>query len=77
MKPIKFTECNFTYAKNQPPYLPLPAHKTDNGLVTSCWSLSILERLRVLFTGRIYLKMLTFNKPLQPLKVLVTKQLEK
>ena len=73
MKVIKFKECNTTYAKNQPEYLQLPAHKTKEGLVTMCWGLSFLERLQVAFTGKIYLQVLTFNNPLQPLKILVKK----
>ena len=71
MKVIKFKQCNITYAENQPEYLPLPAHKAKDGRVTSCWGLSFFERLRVAFIGRIYLRVLTFNKPLQPLKMFV------
>ena len=71
MKIIRFKECNITYAKNQPEYLPLPAHKTKDGTVISCWGLSFFERLKVALTGKIYLKVLTFNRPLQPLKLLV------
>ena len=67
MKIIKFKGCNVTYAVNQPEYLPLPAHKTADGVVTSCWGLSFFERLQVAFTGRIYLRVLTFNQLLQPL----------
>ena len=63
MKIIKFTEHNATFAKNQPPYLPLPAYRTDDGQVISCWGLSFRERLRVLLKGRVYLKLLTFNQP--------------
>ena len=66
MKIIKFKGCNVTYAENQPEYLPLPAHKTIDGTVTSCWGLSFFERLQVALTGRIYLQVLTFNRPLQP-----------
>ena len=76
MKIIKFKECNVTYAENQPEYLPLPAHKSDDGRVTSCWGLSFFERLRVALTGRIYLQILTFNKPLQPLKMLTNRPIE-
>jgi len=76
MKIITFPECNTTYAKDQPEYLPLPAHKTNNGVVTSCWGLSFWERLKVALLGRIYLKVLTFNKPLQPLKLMVNKEIE-
>jgi len=71
MKIIEFNGCNVTYAKDQPEYLPLPAHKTDDGLVTSCWGLSFFERLKVAFSGKIYLQVMTFNRPLQPLRVIV------
>lgn len=70
MKVINFKECNSIYAKDQPEYLPLPSHKTEDGKVTSCWKLSFWERLKVLITGRIFLQILTFNKPLQPLKMI-------
>jgi hypothetical protein len=66
MKPIKFEEINTVFAKNQPKYLPLPAYKTIDGTVISCWKLNLKERLKLLFKGTIWLKMLTFNKPLQP-----------
>ena len=66
MKPIKFKEVNTTFAKDQPEYLPLPVYKSDDGVVISCWSMSIKERLQILFTGRLWLRMLTFNEPLQP-----------
>jgi len=66
MKPIKFKEVNFTFAPNQPPYIPLPAWRGDDGTVISCWSLSWRERFKVLVTGRLWVKVLTFNKPLQP-----------
>ena len=73
MKAIKFKECNTVYAENQPEYYSLPVHRTDDGVVTSCWQLSFKQRLKVLLTGRIFLQMLTFNKPLQPLKMLTDK----
>lgn len=76
MQIIKFKGCNVTYAKNQPEYLPLPSHKAPDGTVTSCWGLSFFERLQVALTGRIYLQVLTFNQPLQPLKMSTTKPLQ-
>lgn len=69
MKPYKFNECNLTYAETQPEYLPLPVYKESDGTITCCWSLSFLEKLKVLFTGKIFLQVLTFNTPLQPLKL--------
>ena len=74
MKPVKFEGCNVTYAENQPEYLPLPAHKTRDGLVTSCWHLSLFERLQVVLTGKVWLQILTFTRPLQPLKMLASKR---
>ena len=73
MKAIKFKECNTVYAKNQSEYYSLPVHRTDDGVVTSCWQLSFRQRLKVLITGHIFLQILTFNKPLQPLKMSVNK----
>ena len=68
MKPIKFKEQNVTYAENQSEYLPLPALKvkSDKGEVISCWQLNIIERLRLLLTGKLWVCLLSFNKPLTP-----------
>jgi len=69
MKPIKFNGSNCVFAENQPPYLPLPAYKNEKdlkGVVVSCWKLTFLERLKILFRGRLYFSVWTFNKPLQP-----------
>lgn len=68
MKPIKFKEQNCTFAENQPEYLPLPALKVGNkeGQVISCWKLSFMERLRLLITGRLWVCLMSFNKPLAP-----------
>lgn len=68
MKPIEFKEQNVVYAKDQPEYLPLPAHKVDSpqGEVISCWKLSFTERIRILFSGILWVSLLSFNKPLTP-----------
>ena len=66
MKPVKFNGATVTYAKNQPEYIPLPVHKDSEGIVTSCWKFSFMERLKVLFGARLYWQQLTFNSPLQP-----------
>ena len=71
MIPKTFKGMNAIYAKDQPEYLPLPVHKTDGGTVTSCWKLSLFERIQVLFGGTIWLRVLTFNQPLQPMKLLI------
>ena len=68
MKPIKFKHQNVVFAENQPEYQQLPALKLDTseGEVISCWKMSFKERLKVLFTGKIWLSLMGFNKPLTP-----------
>jgi hypothetical protein len=67
MEPIEFEKVNKTYAKDQQQYRPLPVYKTKDGILTSCWKLSFKERLKLLFTGKLWISTMTFNKPLQPL----------
>jgi len=71
MEPIEFEHCNIVYAKDQPEYLPLPVHRTPDGTVTSCWQLTFIERLKLLVNGKLYISIMTFNKPLQPLRPVV------
>ncbi len=68
MKPVNFDGSNFVYAEDQDEYLSLPVYKHDDelGSVSSCWQLNLRERLKVLFTGRIYSTLLSFGKPLTP-----------
>lgn len=68
MKPIEFKHQNTVYAKDQPEYLPLPALKlnTPEGHVITCWSMSFGERVKVLFTGKVWMNLLSFNRPLTP-----------
>jgi hypothetical protein len=56
-----------TYAKNQPPYRPLPVLLSDadeEGRRITCWRLTWRERLRLLVTGQIWLHQLTFVTPI-------------
>ena len=69
MKPIDFKERNVIFAENQPEYQPLPAFRdvnSEDGIIVTCWELSIFERLRLLFSGQLWLSMMTFNKPVTP-----------
>ncbi len=75
MIPVEFKQQNCIYGKNQPGYIPLPAHKDVDGIVTSYWKLSILERWTLLLTGRMYWQQHTFNDPLQPVKPSVSNPL--
>ena len=68
MKPVKFKHQNVIFAKDQPEYHPLPALKlnTPEGEVISCWQMSFKERMKVLLTGKVWLSLMSFNKPLTP-----------
>lgn len=68
MKTIRFKEQNSEIAKDQDEYLTLPAFraKDENGTMVTCNYLSFKERLIVLFTGRIWMSELTFNKLITP-----------
>jgi hypothetical protein len=68
VKPVKFNGCNCTYGEDCEDYLPLPAYKSKDscGTVTACWELSVWERLKLVFTGKIYVSLLSFGQPLTP-----------
>jgi hypothetical protein len=68
MEPIEFKEQNVVFAKDQPEYQPLPTLKIEGpeGYVISCWGLTFRERIKILFTGRVWLSLMSFNKPLTP-----------
>lgn len=72
MKPIYFPEHNTVFAKNQPEYSPLPALVQGNRS-TFCWQLTLKERIKLLFTGKLWHQVLNFEEPLQPQKLLVDK----
>lgn len=72
-KPIEFPQQNVVFAKDQPEYLPLPAYRSKDGQeVTACWGLTWRERFRVMFTGCVYVNLLTFGGPLTPSIVATT-----
>ena len=73
MYPFKFKNYNIEFAKNQPEYLPLPAHRTENGDITVCFKFSFDEIIKFIKTEKLYLQILTFNNPLQPIKMSVEK----
>ena len=73
MRNIKFKECNASFAKNQKEYLELQAF-VNEGVVVTCYKLSWRERLKILFTGKLWLGQMTFGTPLQPQKPSVNKK---
>lgn len=54
------------YAANQPEYYPLPTIRFPEGLVVSKWEPTMEERFVIANGGNIYLGLMTFNNPLQP-----------
>lgn len=67
MKPIEFDEVNVTFAKDQEEYNELPAYRSKDGEVVTCFQLTPEEIAKVSETGLLWLSVLTFNRPLQPL----------
>lgn len=55
------------YAKEQPEYQPLPSLRTADGTILTRWQLTEEEKQQVLSQGYVYLLVMTFNQPLQPL----------
>lgn len=75
MKLIEFPEQTVVIAKDQPEYNPLPAHqfRDAEGRIACCWQLTWRERFAVLFNGKVWHQILTFNQPLQPQLLTVDK----
>jgi len=65
MTPIEFPQQNKVLAKDQPEYVPLPVFM-DAAETVSCWKLTIIERLKLLLTGKLWLRQMNFGEPLQP-----------
>lgn len=76
MELIEFEGQTLVIAKDQPQYRPMPAHVDAGSVekrVTCCWQLTPWERIRLLFTGRIWHQVLTFGTPIQPQLLLLDK----
>jgi len=62
------------FAKDQPEYAPLPAAivKRDEGqAVVTRWRFTDEERAAIANGADLYLELLTFGQPLQPIRMLV------
>ena len=68
MEPVNFEAANVVFGANQTEYKPLPAEYRGgkSGEILTCWELSPDELKRVQETGKIWLSVLTFGQPLQP-----------
>jgi hypothetical protein len=69
MELIEFEGQTAVIAKDQPQYLPMPAHISSDGVITCCWRLTWLERIQLLLAGHIWHQVMTFNQNLQPQKL--------
>lgn len=63
---VGFEDQETQLAKDQDQYLTLPALILSDGCVVSRWHLTWRERLRMLWSGSLYLTIQTFGAPLQP-----------
>lgn len=66
MRPIEFPEQTTVWAKNQPPFLPLPAFSNREETIT-LWQLTWRERFALLVRGRLWHRQVNFGAPLQAL----------
>lgn len=76
MKPIQFKEQNSRYGHNQDEYNDLFAHKTndENGIVVTKWKFSFWDKVKILLYRNMWVSILTFNEPLQPIKISMNKK---
>lgn len=76
LKPVDFEDSNVEFAKDQDEYGSLSALRFDSieGEVITCWKMSFRDRFKVLFTGVIWMRLLTFNRPLTPSNLSVNRK---
>ena len=69
LKPVHFKGVNADVDKNQKEYISFPCFSVggNNGFVISCWKLSFLQRIYLLFTGKMWHAQSNFGKELQPI----------
>jgi hypothetical protein len=75
--PSRPSTSEVVFAKDQPQYIPLPAHRAPDGDVTTRWRLSWKERAQVALFGDVWLTVLTFNDPLQPVLLMTEEPAER
>jgi hypothetical protein len=68
MKPIKFKQCNATLITSgyTDSSHDLPVHVTDE-MVTVCFQFSFFEKLKLLFTNRLWVSILTDEETIYPM----------
>lgn len=74
MKAIEFPGCNRKVAEKQDEYNTLPAFVAPNdpdGRIICCYELDEKELKVIQKTGKVYLMLMTFNHPLQPINMTI------
>lgn len=71
-EPIEFKGHNVVFGANQKEYTPLPALRTPDGTVYTCWKFTEEELEEIKRTGTVYVSLMTFNAPLQPIMIAPT-----
>ena len=66
MEPVEFPQVNVRWAENQEEYLTLPSFVNEEESI-SCWRLTWGERLKLLLTGRLWLRQVNYRRALQPI----------
>lgn len=70
-----FSEANIKIAEHQEEYKTVYAfYNKDEGSVTMCFSVSDEELDRIKATNEIYIKLLTFGRPMQPIAMSCNKE---
>lgn len=75
MEPIKFKESNTIIAEHQDKYKSLPAfYNSEEHTVSICYKLYFRELIKILFSRKIWMRITTFNKAIQPQLLSVSKK---
>lgn len=67
MIPVTFPECNTILGMSQDEYAPLQAYRAPNGQTICAFRLSPQEMREIQETGTLWISVLTFNQPFQPI----------
>lgn len=67
MIPVTFLECNVVLAMGQDEYEPLQAYRAPDGQTICAFRLSPVELTEIAKTKTIWISVLTFNNPFQPI----------
>ncbi|MCT4086663.1 hypothetical protein HZP82_04635 [Elizabethkingia anophelis] len=74
MTPNKLPQVNVMYGEGQEEYQPLPVYRSEDAQAISCWELTDEEIEKIKETKCLYLSMMTFVQPLQPVYLAVDKE---